>query len=88
MLSLFSILAELVNESRIIIDPSQTFQFLHACLKLAYLLSLLTIQASLVVELAPERIVFLLVCFELSFELLELLLAGVVVGENLLSLRS
>ncbi len=63
MLSLFSIIAELANKSRIIIDPTQTFQFLYACLKLAYLLSLLTIQASLVVELAPEQIVFLLVCF-------------------------
>lgn len=88
MLSLFSILAELVNESRIIISPIQTFQFFYACLKLAYLFSLLTIQASLVVELVPERIVFLLVCIELRLEALELLPAGVVVDENLLSLRS
>lgn len=88
MLGLFSILAELINKSRIIIDPSQTFQFLYARLKLAYLLSLLTIQTSLVVELAPEQIVFLLVGVELSLEALELLLASVVVGENLLSLRS
>lgn len=88
MLSLFSILTELVNESRIIIDPIQTFQFLYTCLKLAYLLSLLTIQTSLVVELAPEQTGFLLLSVELSLEALELLLAGVVLGENLLSLRS
>ena len=46
------------------------------------------IQTSLVVELAPELIVFILVCVELGLESLELFLAGVVVGEDLLGLRS